>query len=441
VITLRTLVISAALVFAPVAFAADKAPVTDGDVTDATINGVHVLVKRVPGAEVVATNLYIRGGARNWGKDNAGIESLALEVASSGGAGSLDKIAFARRLSELGSTIDTGTGFDWSAIRAKGLLKNFDPTLALVADVFLRPLMPDSAVELARAQALVGLQRENEQPDSRLNILVNQTLWAGQPYANRTVGTADTVKALTGAQLKAHLASLRQGSRLLLVVVGDVDPAHVVASVKQAFGTLERGAYVDTPLAAPKFTAPTLVTEQRTLPTNYLQGWFTLPAVASPDYAAARVTMDYLQDQLFEEVRTKRNLSYAPGAYYTMTQAGVIGAVSVSAVDPTTTYKVMQDELRREQSVLISPERLAAAKSTFLTGYINNAEATHGQPAMLASAQLQAGGVRYSRRFLDDVRAVTPAQVQAFAKKYYVNLQTIMLGDPAKLDPALGKSL
>jgi zinc protease len=301
--------------------------------------------------------------------------------------------------------------------------------------------MPDSAVELARAQALVGLQREDEQPESRLNILVNQTLWAGQPYANRTVGTADTVKSLTGAQLKAHLASLRQGSRLLLVVVGDVDPAHVVALVKQAFGTLERGSYVDTPLAAPKFSAPVLVTEQRTLPTNYLQGWFTLPPVSSPDYATARVAMNYLQDQLFEEVRTKRNLSYAPGAYYTMTQAGVIGAVSVSAVDPTTTYQVMQDELRREQSVPITPERLAAAKSTFLTGYINNAESTDGQAAMLAGAQLQAGDWRYARRFLDDVRAVTPAQMQAFAKKYYVNLQTIMLGDPAKLDPALGKSL
>jgi hypothetical protein len=68
---------------------------------------VHVLVKRVPGAELVATNLYIRGGSRNWGKDDAGIESLALDVATSGGAGGLDKVAFSQRLAELGSTIDS----------------------------------------------------------------------------------------------------------------------------------------------------------------------------------------------------------------------------------------------------------------------------------------------------------------------------------------------
>ena len=84
--TLRTIFTTALLglsfTFGSSAFAldVDKAPVTTGDVTEATINGVRVLVKRVPGAELVATNLYIRGGARNWGKDDAGVESLADEA-------------------------------------------------------------------------------------------------------------------------------------------------------------------------------------------------------------------------------------------------------------------------------------------------------------------------------------------------------------------------
>jgi zinc protease len=433
--------VSAAAPAKPAKPVAEMAPKTEGDVTEATVGGVRVLVKRVPGAELVAANLYIRGGARNWGKADAGIEPLALEVATTGGAGGLDKVAFGRRLSELGSSIGADTNSDWSTIGSKSLLKNFDATFGLMADTFLHPARPAASVELARAQALVNLQREQEQPESRLALLANDTLWAGHPYDNRPDGTIETVKALTGAQLSAHLARLRESSRLLVVVVGDVEPKHVLDLVRASFGALPRGHYVDTPLAKPSFAAPRLVTEKRELPTNYLQGWFVAPAIGTRDYAAARVAMSYMWDQLFKEVRTKRNLSYAPGAGVAVYGAGSLGMVSVSAVDPTAAYTVMLDELVRLQTTPLTPERLAAAKSEYLTGVINDAEATDGQANLLAMGELQVGDWRYSRRFIDQVHAVSAADVQAFAKKYFVDVQTVMLGDPSKLEPALGKRL
>jgi len=439
--SIRSLVLLCALGAASASFAHDIAPKTEGDVTEATIDGMHVLIKRIPGAEMETTNLYIRGGARNWGKADAGIEPLALQAAATGGAGSLDKVAFGRRLSELGSSIYTDTNQDWSVVGGKGLGKNFDATFGLIADVFLRPAMTPANVELVRSQQLVSLQRLQEQPEGRLGLLVNDTLFAGEPYDNQPDGTMESVKSLTGEQLNAHLAKLRDGSRLLLVVVGDVDPAHVLELARDAYGKLPHGLYKETPLPYPSFTAPRLVTEKRELPTNYLQGWFVSPSFGTRDYAASRVAMAYMWDQLFKEVRTKRNLSYAPGAGVAVYQAGAMGMVSVSAVDPTTTYKVMLDELRRLQSTPLTAAQLAGAKSTYLTGVINDAEATDGQASLLAIGALLGHDWHYSSRYPDQVRAVTAADVQAFAKKYMVNLQTVMLGDPAKLDPALGKSL
>jgi zinc protease len=439
--TFRSLVLLCALGAASPAFAHDIAPKTEGDVTEATIDGMHVLIKRIPGAEMETTNLYIRGGARNWGKADAGVEAVALQAAATGGAGSLDKVAFGQRLSELGSVIYTDTNSDWSVVGSKGLGRNFDASFGLLADVFLRPAMPAANVELVRSQQLVSLQRAQEQPEGRLSLLVNDTLWAGQPYDNRPEGTMESVKALTLEQLNAHLAKLRDGSRLLLVVVGDVDPAHVLELARDEYGKLPHGMYKETPLQPPAFTAPRLVTEKRELPTNYLQGWFVSPSFGSTDYAASRVAMGYMWDQLFKEVRTKRNLSYAPGAGVAVYQAGSLGMVSVSAVDPTTTYKVMLDELRRLQSTPLTEAQLAGAKSTYLTGVINDAEATDGQASLLAMGALLGNDWHYASRFPDRVRAVTAADVQAFAKKYIVNLQTVMLGDPTKLDPALGKSL
>jgi predicted Zn-dependent peptidase len=101
----------------------------------------------------------------------------------------------------------------------------------------------------------------------------------------------------------------------------------------------------------------------------------------------------------------------------------------------------MLDELRNLQLTPLTPERLAGAKATYLTAVVNDAEATDGQANLLAIGELYAHDWRYSRRFLDEVRAVSAADVQAFAKKYFVNLQTVMLGDPSKLEPTLGKKL
>jgi zinc protease len=421
--------------------AQDVLPVTDGDVTDATVNGIRILVKRDPGAELVATGLYIRGGARNWGKADAGIEALALSVAASGGTQALDKFAFARRLAAIGSTIDASTSRNWSSLQGKCLLEKFDETFALMADVFLRPAMTDAEFELERDQTIIDLKRESEQPEGRLALLVNDTLYKDQPYENRAQGTVASVSGLGKTQLLAHLAKLREGSRLLLVVVGDVDATRVIALVRANFGALPRGDYRDTPLPRPQFSSPRLVTEQRSLPTNYLQGWFAVPAVGEPGYAAERVAMNYLQDLLFREVRTKRNLSYAPGAGVDVSQAGALGLVSVSAVDPTATYRVMLDQLRLLQNQPLTPAQLAGSKSTYLTGVMVNTETTDGQAERLAQWQLYTGDWRLSRSVLEQVRAVTAEDVQAFAKTYFVHLQTIMLGDPGKLEPALGKEL
>jgi zinc protease len=426
---------------APAPAPADPAPVVDGDTTVAWLNGMQILIKKVPNAELVAAHLYVRGGSRNWTKDDAGIENLAGHVATTGGTIGLDKVAFGEKLATLGSTLVGATGRDWSSVNTKSLKGGFDETFKLLADVFLRPALPAAELELARTQTLIGLKREEEQPEGRLGVLVNATLYKGHPYENRPRGSLESVSKLTLAQVQAHLAKLREGSRLLLVVVGDVEPGHVLELAKASFGSLPRGSYVEAPLPRLAFAKADLTTEERKLPTNYIQGFYTAPAPGEPGYAAARVANNHLWDQMFQEVRTKRNLSYAPNAGLQVSQAGALCVIGVSAVDPTTTYKVMLDVLRKLQTTPLTEAELSGTKSTYLTHFLMASETTDGQADLLATMQLLAGDWRRARTFMDEVKAVTVADVQAFARTHVGRLRTILLGDPAKLDPALATSL
>jgi zinc protease len=420
---------------------ADPAPVTDGDVTVGYAAGVQVVVKRIPGAEISAMQLYIRGGARTYTAADAGIARLALAVAASGGTAALDKDAYHRRLAALGSDLWSEAGADFASLKAKTPLAQWDDTFALLADVFLRPALPASDLEVQRQRQLATLRREQSDPDASLDLLVNQTVFKGHPFSNRAIGTEESVSKLTLDAVNAYLAGLREAGRLVLVTVGDVDPAHVLEKVKGTFGALPRGAYAETPFPALRFDKPTVSVTERKLSTNYIEAAFPAPGWSSPDFADAMVAMSHLHHRVFEEVRTKRNLSYAPAARLSTSSSVPYGFLYVTAVDPNATIKVMFDEVKKLQSDPIPEKELTATKSVYLTRYLMGNESTDGQASMLAGALLLGGDWKLARTLPDRIRAVTPAGVQAYAKKYLGRLQVVVLGDPTKIDKALFGSM
>src|SRR5258705_11779166 len=104
-------------------------------------------------------------------------------------------------------------------------------------------------------------------------------------------------------------------SRLLLVIVGDLNSSEVRALVASSMGKLPRGNYKSEVVPQLSFDKSSVEVTPRDLPTNYVQGMFTAPPLTSPDIYAMRVASSLLRDRVFEEVRVRRNLSYAPDAF------------------------------------------------------------------------------------------------------------------------------
>jgi predicted Zn-dependent peptidase len=421
--------------------AADPATVTDGDVTVAFVNGLEIIIKRIPGAELASGHLYIKGGVRNWTAADAGIEDLALSTAASGGTEKLDKDAFARRLAALGSGIGASSGNDYSSLRMTSITKEWDTTFALLMDTFLHPALPASELEQHRQRALSSLHHEQESPDSRLKLAMHERLFAGHPYLNRSSGSLETVPKIQIANLGAHLARLRQTSRLLFVAAGDLDPAHVIEQLRATLGALPRGDYRETPLPRVAFDKPSLAVIEQKLPTNYCESIFIAPGYGEADYAAGLMAMSVLTDRLFDEIRTKRNLSYAPSARLASNLSIGLGVLYVTAVDADAARKVTLDEVRSLQNEAVPAKEITSAKSTFLTGYLMGNETMSGQAGMLAQARLMGNDWHLARTLPSLIKAVTAEGIQAFAKKYAGRLQTVVIGDPAKIDKGLFGSM
>lgn len=404
-------------------------------VSEFDVNGLKVLLKRREGSLTVAAGLFVRGGSTNINAQNAGIESLMLSVATEASA-NFPRAKMRTELARMGTVIGSSSNNDYSVLSLATTRMNFDRSWQIYTDVALRPSFTSDDVSLVQKRTVVSLSDDTDSPDVYLQRLQERVAYAGHPYLNNTSGTPESVAKLTPDDLRRYHTKVMETSRLLLVIVGDLNPADVQKLVADSFGKLPRGNYKAEEVPALAFSKSTVEVTPRELPTNYIQGLFTAPSLTSPDIYAMRVASSMLRDRVFEEVRVKRNLSYAPDAFL-RTQAANVGGLYVTAVDANQSIRVMLAEINRLQTQPVDNDDIHAVIAQYLTTYYLGQETNAAQAGELAQYELIGGGWRNSVDFLEKLSAVTPADIQRVSQKYMRNIRFVVLGNPQSVDTAV----
>jgi predicted Zn-dependent peptidase len=336
-------------------------------------------------------------------------------------------------MSRMGTVIGSSLNYDYSVLSLASTRLHFERSWQIFTDVALHPSFTKEDVALTQARLVSSLRDDSDDPDTYLQRLQERVAYAGHPYLNRAEGTADSVGRLTAEDLRAYHQKMMQTSRLLLVIVGDLDPAQLRSDITTTFGKLPRGDYHADPVPQLSFDKSSVEITSRGLPTNYIQGVFNAPPLTSPDIYPMRVASSILRDRVFEEVRVKRNLSYAPNAFLG-SQGANIGGLYVTAVDANQAVRVMLDEISKLQHEPIEKEDITAVVAQFLTTYYMGQETNAAQAGELAQYELIGGGWHNSVDFIERIKAVTPADVQRVAQKYMRNIRFVVLGDPKSID-------
>lgn len=404
-------------------------------VTEFEVNGLKVLVKRRPASPTVAAALFIRGGARNIDEKNAGIEDLMLKTAIEAGK-QFPRQAVRREISRTGSGIGASAGPDFSIVSMGASRPNFDRVWNVFADVMLNPTFADDDIERNRRVTLSALREKDVSPEAALDSEIERVVYAGHPYANDTTGTPATINNLKAADLIAYHKKMMETSRLLLVFVGDLDANELKTRIAASFGKLPRGNYKEQPFPQLIFAKPTLDIVSRPLPTNYVEGVFSAPSMKDDDYYPMQVAINILFQLVTQEVRYKRQLSYAPAAEINNFAANTAN-ISVSSTDANESVRIMLEQIDNLRSQRLPEEVVSEVAGNFLTTYYLGQETSAAQVGELGRYELVGGGWRRSFEFLDRIRKVKSTEVQAVADKYMRNLRFIVVGDPSQINRSI----
>lgn len=395
------------------------------------VDGIRVILRHSDANNVVAANLYLLGGSRQVTAANAGIEPLLLEI-SDRGTRKYPRATLRRKMSLLGSVITTAPSDDWTMFGIRTSREVFDSTWAIFADRVMQPTLDPADVALIKSQFISGIRQRRDDPDALAEHLADSIAFAGHPYGVPIVGTEGSISSIDAKALKDYHTSQFVKSRMLLVVVGDVDRAHIEKLLRGTLTRLPQGSYTwSLPPRIPE-RAAAVVIEERDLPTNYILGYFSGPLANTQDYHALRIATSVLTGRMFSEIRTRQNLTYDVHSPF-LDKAASAGGLYVSTVAPDTTLKLMHRAIRELQEGLLDPDGLDRLEQQFLTEYFLDNETNDAQANFLARAHLYRGDYRTADRFVEELKSVTPEAVRRVARLYMKGIQFAYVGDPRRL--------
>jgi predicted Zn-dependent peptidase len=402
------------------------------DIQSFQINGLKVILKQNTASEIISAKLFYKGGVTILTEDQAGLENLTLLVAQKA-TKNYPKEKLNAELESMNSQIGSTAILDYSSLNLLCVQQNFYKSWNIFSDIILNPLFSEEDLNLERDKVIANVKQVNDNPDAYLQKLATQEFYIDHPYAVSANGTEATLNSFTTNDLSDFHSQRLKTSDMLLVVVGNVSKSDLEKKVNDSFGNLDKGSFLPEIPTEVTHAEPSIKIVKKELPTNYIQGTYSAPSRGTKDGYTMLIMNSILRDRVWNEVRTKRSLSYAPSAFYRANFSNY-GAIYVSAVEPDTTMKVMIAELQKLKSEPISENELNNKIRQFITFYYLGNETNQAQASNLAFYELSGVGYSESKNFLDHIKKIIPQDIQNVAQKYIKNLQFVMIGNPTKLE-------
>jgi zinc protease len=284
-------------------------------------NGARVYFVEARDIPMIQVRAVFDAGAARDANGKSGAAVLANHMLNQG-AGSLDADAIAARFESLGAEFSAGADRDMAGVNLRSLSDRslLEPALDLLATILREPTFPQPAFERERARALVGLQRDAQNPGTVIEKAFYRALYGTHPYAAHTLGDEQSLKAITREDLVSLHRRHYVGRNAWLVIVGDADTRAARRIAEQVIGGLPAGETVPVPPAV----APTAgATRHIAFPATQSHIRLGAPTMTrpDPDFFALHVGNYVLGgggfvSRLTEEVREKRGYSYSVYSYF-----------------------------------------------------------------------------------------------------------------------------
>jgi predicted Zn-dependent peptidase len=404
-------------------------------VADTTLpNGLRVLAVRRPGVPLVELRLRIPFAGK--GDEHVARAQLLGDTLLSG---TDDRTAseIAVALQSFGGQLHANNDADRLGISGSVLSSGFGGLLDLLGELLTSASYPKEEVVAERDRLVQELAIHRSQASVVAREALLRRMYGTHPYG-RELPSAEAVAEVKPGQLRTLHGKRVVPAGSVLTIVGDVQPARVVAQVEKALADWTATTKAaETPKLPKHVPVPALLLDRPGAVQTTIRMAGPAPARNAPEYAAASLANmifgGYFSSRWTANIREDKGYTYGGHSVFEHPPAGSRLSVSVDVATDVTAPSVLETvyELGRIATVPVSQEELDQARR-YAIGSLQLGTASQAGLASMISMLVGADlGVDYLREFPKQLEKVSTDDVLASAARWMApsRLTTVLVGD------------
>ncbi len=412
-------------------------------------NGLRVSLLEDHKLPTFSLQLWFNGGGLADPPEKRGLAMVTASLLREG-TKSRSSREIAEQLAALGASLSSSSGpaSGESVVSVTGLSDFVDPTMALAADVIRNPIFPESELEKFRARFLAQLEIRRASPGFQAQEQFMRAIYGEHP-GGLVVPSEDVIKQLRSADLAAFHTARYRPNNAFLSAHGDITLKDLVARLERHFGDWPKAELDKVTLPPPKGPEKArvlLVDRPGSVQTSLWIGALGIER-DHDDYFALLVMNHILgggpASRLFMNLREDKGYTY--GVYSSFSGSTYPGVVVASTdVRTAVTEGAMHElslELQRIANEPVSAQELTNARRALVGRFALSLDSPQSLMGNLATQKIYRLPDDYWDAYPKRVEAITPADIQRVAKKYYSRerLQIVAVGDAKEVGKTLEK--
>jgi len=439
----------------PASAASASAAAAPGPQQFTLANGMTVFVQPDRRSPTAVQMVWVRVGSMDEVDGTSGVAHV-LEHMLFKGTKTVPPGEFSRRVAALGGQENAFTMRDATGYYQQIPVGSLEQVMKLESDRFANNQWPDD--EFKREIEVVKEERRlrtEDQPRALLGEQQNAAVFTSSPYRRPVVGWMSDLESMTPADARAFFQRWYVPANAVLVVVGDVDVARVRALAEKYYGSIPARAVPERkPRTEPAQRGIRRIEFKAPAEQAYVSLAFRVPQLTNVDDANsdawALVVLSAVLDG-YAGARLDRALTQGParvadsaGAYAGFVGRGpqlfMLDGVPAAGKTAETVEAALRAQVTRVAKEGVGEAELARVKTQWVASETYKRDSVMAQARELGSNWIQGLPLDASERIVARLQAVTAAQVQAVAARYFGDDQlTVATLRPLPPEPKRGR--
>jgi zinc protease len=410
-------------------------------------SGLHLIVLEDRRLPQIAFQIIIPGAGGYFDPaDKVGLASYTAQLMREG-TKTRTSPQISEELETMSATLNIGSGLSGltASVSGNSLTENFDKLMDLTADVLLNPTFAPAEWDRLKTRTKAGLVQNRANPNFLVAETFNRAVFGAHP-AGRVSPTAANLAAIAPADLVAFHKTRYVPDHAAIAFAGDISLPEARKLVETRLSGWAKAGVKTDAATDPQAIGPPkvfLVARPGSVQTTLTVGTQSMNRT-DPDYTALTVVNRVLggtMGRLFRHLREEKGYTYGVGSFFSATQYR--GAWSASTSVRTEVTEPALTDLLAEVATLrdtpIPATEFADVKRAIVGSFALALENPQQVLGYYVENWVYGLPADYWDTYPARVMAITPAQAQATARKYWApdRLQIVAVGDATKITDIL----